>query len=94
MTARLGAKIKAKETMTQELFDKANEIQGRIHILGCRIFNIEKMMEGGYDATITSVNKKFISIGLSDAERKEVGEMLLESARASLEAYKQMFKNL
>ena len=52
------------------------------------------MIENGYDAAITSVNEKFIPIGLFDAERKEVGEMLLEAARASLEAYKQMFKNL
>lgn len=80
--------------MEQKLFDKANEIQSRIHILGCRISSIKQMMEGGYDAAITSVNEEFISIGLSDAERREVGEMLLESARASLEAYKQMFKNL
>lgn len=80
--------------MEQKLFDTANEIQSRISILGCRISSIKRMMESGYDATITSANKKFISIGLSDAERKEVGEMLLESARASLEAYKQIFKNL
>jgi hypothetical protein len=80
--------------MTQELFDKASKIQRLIHILECRISSIEQMMESGYDSTITSVNKNFIPIGLSDAERKEVGEMLIESARASLEAYKQMFNNL
>lgn len=80
--------------MTQELFDKASEIQSQIHYYGCRISSIEQMMENGYDATITSVNKKFIPIGLSEAERKKVGEMLLKAARAEQEAYKQMFNNL
>ena len=91
---KTGCKETTYNAMTKELYQKAEDLQSKIHQLGFRIINIEAMRDKGFDACILSPNGKFCNLGLSADERKEIAEILLENAKTKKEEYEQMFNNL